>query len=96
VVRDGRFRDDLYYRLKERELILDALKNFRGNMTRAAKALGITERIMGLRVKKYGIDPRRFRHGDRLMQPRGCNTCSTLQPAAICAAPTIQALTFKR
>ena len=47
----------------ERELILDALKNARGNMTRAARALGVTERVMGLRVKKYGIDPRRFRHG---------------------------------
>ncbi len=45
----------------EREFILDALKSSRGNMSKAAKALGITERIMGLRVKKYGINPRRFR-----------------------------------
>ena len=45
----------------EREFILDALKSSRGNMARAAKTLGITERIMGLRVKKYGITPRRFR-----------------------------------
>jgi Nif-specific regulatory protein len=45
----------------ERELITDALKSSRGNMAEAARALGITERIMGLRVKKYRIDARRFR-----------------------------------
>ena len=45
----------------ERELVVDALKSARGNKTKAARALGITERIMGLRVDKYGIDPRRFR-----------------------------------
>jgi Nif-specific regulatory protein len=45
----------------ERELILDALKSSRGNMARAARDLGITERIMGLRVKKLGLDARRFR-----------------------------------
>ncbi len=44
----------------ERELILDALKSARGNQAQAAKLLGITERIMGLRVKKYGIDTFRF------------------------------------
>ncbi len=45
----------------ERELILDALKSARGNMAEAARLLGLTERIMGLRVKKYAIDARRFR-----------------------------------
>lgn len=45
----------------ERELIQDSLKSARGNSTRAARALGITERIMGLRIKKYGIDTKRFR-----------------------------------
>jgi Nif-specific regulatory protein len=45
----------------ERELITDALKSSRGNMAEAARALGLTERIMGLRVKKYRINPRRFR-----------------------------------
>ena len=47
----------------ERELILDALKSARGNKAKAAKALGLTERIMGLRVQKHGIDPKRFRAG---------------------------------
>jgi len=45
----------------EREMILDALKSSRGNMAKAARALGISERLMGLRVGKHGIDPRRFR-----------------------------------
>ncbi len=41
----------------EREMIADSLKNHRGNMAAAARQLGLTERIMGLRVKKYMIDP---------------------------------------
>jgi len=45
----------------EQELILDALKSSRGNQTKAAQTLGLTERLMGLRVKKYKIDPKRFR-----------------------------------
>jgi len=45
----------------ERELLQDALKSTRGNMAKAARALGISERIMGLRVRRYGLDPRRFR-----------------------------------
>jgi Nif-specific regulatory protein len=40
----------------ERELILDALKSSKGNYSKTAKALGITERIMGLRIKKYNLD----------------------------------------
>ena len=48
----------------ERELIVEALKVSRGNMCKAAEALGITERVMGLRMRHYGIDYRRFRaHG---------------------------------
>ena len=39
----------------ERRLVIDALKKVRGNMSKAAKILGLTERKMGLRVKKYGI-----------------------------------------
>jgi Nif-specific regulatory protein len=45
----------------ERELLLDALKSARGNKAKAARLLGISERIMGLRVCKHGINPRRFR-----------------------------------
>jgi Nif-specific regulatory protein len=45
----------------ERDLINDALKAARGNKAKAARALGITERVMGLRVQQFGIDPRRYR-----------------------------------
>jgi len=45
----------------ERDLIVDALKAARGNKAKAARELGISERIMGLRVRKHGIDARRFR-----------------------------------
>jgi Nif-specific regulatory protein len=45
----------------ERELIVEALKNSRGNKAKAARILGISERLMGLRVNKHGINPKRFR-----------------------------------
>ncbi len=45
----------------EREIITEALKSARGNRAKAARLLGLTERIMGLRVERYGIDARRFR-----------------------------------
>jgi Nif-specific regulatory protein len=45
----------------ERTLILDALKSTRGNITAAARLLDVTERVMGLRVSKHAIDPRRFK-----------------------------------
>lgn len=45
----------------EKELITEALIEFNGNMAKAAKELDITERIMGLRVKKYRINPKRYR-----------------------------------
>jgi Nif-specific regulatory protein len=46
----------------ERDIILDALKSTRGNRKKAAKLLDTTERIIGYKVKKYGIDTHRF-HG---------------------------------
>lgn len=45
----------------ERDLIVDALKSARGNKAKAARSLGITERIMGLRVARHRIDTKRFR-----------------------------------
>ena len=45
----------------EREMIVEALKVNRGFIAKAARQLGLTERIMGLRVKKYSIQPERFR-----------------------------------
>jgi Nif-specific regulatory protein len=45
----------------ERDLIQDALKTTRGNCSKAAKLLDTTERIFSYKVKKYNIEPRRFR-----------------------------------
>ena len=45
----------------ERDLIQDALKTTRGNRKRAAQLLDTTERIVGYKVKRYGIDCDRFR-----------------------------------
>jgi len=45
----------------EREMLLDALKSSRGNRAAAARQLGISERLIGIRVNKHGIDPKRFR-----------------------------------
>jgi Nif-specific regulatory protein len=45
----------------EKDLIQDALKSTRGNRARAAKLLSTTERILNYKVRKYDIDPLRFR-----------------------------------
>ncbi len=45
----------------ELDLVQDALKTARGNVARAARLLDTTERIMAYKVKKLGIDLRRFR-----------------------------------
>ena len=45
----------------ERELLMEALKNSRGNMRQAALALKTTERIFGYKVQKYNIDSKRYR-----------------------------------
>jgi Nif-specific regulatory protein len=43
---------------KERELIVDALKKCGGQQRRAAQELGLTERILGYKIRKYGILPK--------------------------------------
>lgn len=45
----------------EREILIDALKAHHGNMAAAARQLGLTERVMGLRVRKHELEPRSFR-----------------------------------
>jgi Nif-specific regulatory protein len=45
----------------EKEMIASALKRCCGNMAKAARILGLTERIMGLRVAKFGIDPKKMK-----------------------------------
>jgi Nif-specific regulatory protein len=48
----------------EKQMLIDALNISKGNISKAAEQLKLTERIMGLRIKKYQIDPiifKRFR-----------------------------------
>jgi Nif-specific regulatory protein len=45
----------------EKQMIIETLLTTRGNLTKAAEHLGVTERIIGLRIKRYNIDPRRFK-----------------------------------
>jgi Nif-specific regulatory protein len=45
----------------EKDVLQDALKSARGNRAKAARLLATTERIFNYRVKKFGIDWRRFR-----------------------------------
>ena len=49
----------------EYEMIVDALKATHGNASKAAEMLGLTNRMMGLRLNKYGVDYRSFRHPAR-------------------------------
>jgi len=45
----------------EREVIIDALKNSRGNMAKAAELVNTTERKFAYKAKKYGVDYRLYR-----------------------------------
>jgi Nif-specific regulatory protein len=45
----------------ERSLIIDALKDARGNQSKAAKFLGTTKRIIQYKITKYALDPKRFK-----------------------------------
>jgi len=46
----------------EQEMLIDALKNSRGNMARAAELLKTTERKFAYKTRRYGIDYRQYRH----------------------------------
>ena len=47
----------------EYEMIVEALKETRGNVTRAGELLGLSKRMMGIRLRKYSIDYSDFRRG---------------------------------
>ncbi|MDR2801282.1 MAG: sigma-54 dependent transcriptional regulator [Desulfovibrio sp.] len=47
----------------EQRCITEALQNARGHIGRAAAELGLTERVMGLRMAKYGISYKDYRTG---------------------------------
>lgn len=45
----------------EKDLIQDTLKTTKGNCAKAANLLNTTERIINYKIKKYNINPKRFR-----------------------------------
>ena len=45
----------------ERSLIIDAMKDTKGNQSQAARLLGTTKRIIQYKVEKYSIDTKRFK-----------------------------------
>jgi Nif-specific regulatory protein len=45
----------------ERELIVEALTATRGNQSQAAEHLDTSLRILGYKIKNYGLDPRQYR-----------------------------------
>jgi Nif-specific regulatory protein len=45
----------------EREMLIDALKNTRGNATAAADLLKTTVRKFNYKAKRYGVDYRTYR-----------------------------------
>jgi len=59
----GKPESNLKHRIEEmeKEAILSALEESNWIMARAAKKLGITERMIGYKVKKYGIRTKEVR-----------------------------------
>jgi Nif-specific regulatory protein len=45
----------------ERELIIDALKKYRGNAAAVARYLETTQRIINYRIKNLGIEPKNYK-----------------------------------
>jgi len=60
---------DLVLEKLEKQMILETLLTTKGNLIKAAEILGITERMMGIRIKKYEIDPKRFKLNKTNEQP---------------------------
>ncbi len=50
---------------QERSLIIDALKETKGNQSKAAKLLGTTKRIIQYKIQKLEIDPKKFNQKKR-------------------------------
>ena len=48
----------------EKEALEHALRTARGNRAKAARLLSTTERIFNYRIRKYGIDWKRFKAQD--------------------------------
>jgi len=58
---NGTCRLETVLESQESSLIIEALKESRGNQSEAARILGTTKRIVQYKIRKLGIDPRKYR-----------------------------------
>jgi Nif-specific regulatory protein len=49
----------------EKQTLIDALTQNKGNMAKSAMQLGITERMIGIRIKKYDINPQVYKRKEK-------------------------------
>jgi Nif-specific regulatory protein len=61
----------------EREAIIEALRESNWVMARAARKLGITERMIGYKIKKYGLRIKEVRWIEDTKQPENERSGST-------------------
>ncbi len=61
-VKNGRGKFEVLVANFERDLLMDALKEAKGNQTEAAKLLGTTKRVVQYKIKKYKIETDRFKY----------------------------------
>jgi transcriptional regulator with GAF, ATPase, and Fis domain len=54
----------------EKHIIVSALEQTGGNQSKAATRLGTTKRILAYRIRKYGIDLKRFDRIAKLSQKK--------------------------
>ncbi|MCF8053829.1 MAG: sigma 54-interacting transcriptional regulator [Deltaproteobacteria bacterium] len=57
--REGRFNS--LVETQEKNLIIEALEESEGNQSKAAARIGITKRVIQYKIKKYAIDPKRWK-----------------------------------
>jgi Nif-specific regulatory protein len=62
---DGRLGLAVQVENLEKELIAEALRQTRGNQSLAAQLLDTSLRILGYKIKQYGLNPRQFRSAAR-------------------------------
>lgn len=55
----------------EKQMLIDSLNLSNGNISKAAEQLKLTERIMGLRIKKYMLDTAVFKKSNRKSKHKG-------------------------
>lgn len=46
----------------EKQMILDTLISLKGNIAKTAHSLGVSERILGLRITKYELEPKNYKN----------------------------------